>query len=300
MGYRCRFLVESVVESKRPPNNGDEVRASVRWTVALLLLSLAGSGAVALSEAPTTDAPQQTLAPQYTLSDGFGVIGILIFATNGRYDFQWLSDTGPVARSLGRYVVEPHSVSLQPDSSDFRRDPRTFAEAMHRVRWGAREYLIAEERMLAFANAINAGREPRANGFGLFYLREGDEAKAVAGQPDLGPKWNPFLLKQPLSGAVVQVEQRETLTQRPVVIIDAGARAGLKQGMELYASNPRRPHFYADLTIIDVDDTSARAVVPLQYNHIRVCDLWKTERGAAQHSDADEQRVASCLRTARR
>lgn len=269
----------------------------MRWTVPLLLLTLATSGAAALSEVPTTDAAQQTLASKYTLSDGFDVIALLGFR-DGRYEFQWLSDTGPVARSSGTYVLEPGSVSFHPDSGAFRKDPRTFADAMHRVRWGAREYLIPEERMLAFTNAINAGREPRANGFGLFYLREGDEARPVAGKPDLGPKWNSFVLPLPLSGAVVKVEQRETLTQRPVVVIDAGARAGLKQGMELYASNPRRPHFQADLTIIDVDDTSARAVVPFQYNHVRVCDLWKTKR--AQPSDAvDERRVASCLRAAR-
>jgi hypothetical protein len=236
---------------------------------------------------------------RYVLSDGFDLRASLSFEANGRYEFHWDGCLGSIAQSSGRYAVNGAAVSLAPDPGSFRRDPRVFANVMRRVGWASREYLIPEERMLAFANAINAGREPRSTGFGLFYLRDGDETKLVEGMPDLGPKWNAYLLPEPLAGTVVRVEQRETSTQRPIVVLGAGSRLGLREGMELFASNPRRPHFRADLTILTVEVDSARAVVPFQYNHIGPCDVWRS-RGAAQQSDAaDERRVASCLRGAR-
>lgn len=127
-----------------------------------------------------------------------------------------------------------------------------FTDSMRRITWGQREYLIAEDRMLAFVNAINSGREPRGAGSGLFYLREGDDAKLADGLPQVGPQWAEFILRQHLTGSVLRVEQKEMDSQRPIAVIDAGTEAGLNAGMTLYASNPRRSQFYADLTIIEV------------------------------------------------
>jgi len=237
------------------------------------------------------------LAARYSMGDGFDLNAVLMFGSDGRYAFHWHGCTGTIAESSGHYMAEDRAVSLRPDSTTFRRDPRTFTDAMRRITWGEREYLIAEERMLAFVNAVNSGKEPRGARFGLFYLREGDDRKPALGLPAVGVEWTQFILRQPLTGSVLRVEQRETSNQRPIAVIDAGASAGLKAGMILYASNPRRPHFYADLTIVQVEETQARVRVPFQYNHVRVCDVWHSRRGAAQ-PDADERRVAACLRAA--
>jgi hypothetical protein len=170
---------------------------------------------------------------------------------------------------------------------------------MHRIRWGERAYLVPEERMLAFANAINAGREPRSHVIGaVFYLRSGDEGKATSGLPSLPGRWQEFLLRKPMAGTVAEVVRRETDTKRPIVIIDRGSNAGLREGMTLVAVNPRRPHFRADLTILSLQPESAKAEVDFQYNHIRACDLWKSKAsvGAAQQADAaDEALLSACL-----
>ena len=123
---------------------------------------------------------------------------------------------GVTAQAAGRYEAAASSVRLIPGPGDFRRDPRTFAESMHRIHWGQREYLVPEERMLAFANAINAGREPRGHVIGaVFYLRSGDEAKVADGLPSLPGRWQEFLLPTPVAGTVSEVIQKETGTQRP-------------------------------------------------------------------------------------
>jgi hypothetical protein len=237
-------------------------------------------------------------AARYGMGDDFDLNAVLLFGSDGRYAFHWHGCKGTIAESSGQYIADDRAVTFRPDSTTFRRDPRTFADSMRRITWGQREYLIAEERMLAFVNAVNSRKEPRPGGFGLFYLRDGDDRKPADGVPDVGVEWAKFILRQPLTGSVLRVEQRETSKQRRIVVIDAGASAGLRAGMTLYASNPRRPYFYADLTIVEVEENRARVSVPFQYNHIRVCDVWHSQRGAAQQPD-DERRVAKCLRAAR-
>ena len=239
----------------------------------------------------------EPLASSYVLSDGFDFLASLDFEPGGAFRFLWTGDTGLVAEASGRYEAAADSVRLMPGPGEFRRDSRTFAERMYRIHWGGREYLVPEERMLAFANAINAGREPRMQVMGaIFYLRSGDEAKPAPGLPSLPGRWQEFLLPKPLAGTVSKVVQTETDTQRPIVVIDRGANAGLREGMTLVAVNPRRPHFRADLTILSLQPESAKAKVEFQYNHIRVCDLWKSSEEAAQQADAaDEALLSACL-----
>ena len=241
----------------------------------------------------------EPLGPSYVLSDGLDFLARLDFKSDGEFRFLWTGDTGVVAEGSGRYEAAADSVRLIPGPMEFRRDPRTFAERMHRIHWGAREYLVPEERMLAFANAINAGREPRTHAIGaIFYPRSGDEGKASSGAPPLPGRWQEFLLSKPLAGTVTKVVQRETDTQRPIVVINRGSNAGLREGMTLVAVNPRRPHFRADLTILSLQPESAQAEVGFQYNHIRVCDIWKSSvREAAQQADAgaDEALLSACM-----
>ena len=58
------------------------------------------------------------------------------------------------------------------------------------LRWSDRIYLIYEEDLSRFANAIKLGAEPRSElkpelYYGSFYLRQGDEQKKVSGSPSL-------------------------------------------------------------------------------------------------------------------
>jgi hypothetical protein len=253
---------------------------------------------------PSVPTPiQHGPAVTYILSDGFDLRASVKLSADGRFEFSWVGCLGSIATASGQYVAEDNSVTFMPANQAFERDPRTFADVMRRVRWGEREYLVPEDNMLAFVNAINSGEEPRSTSIGLFYLRQGDEHKPASARPDIGLEWSAFLLDEPLFGNVIKVEQRETSTQRPLVIVDAGTRSGLRKGMQLHASNPRRPHLQAWLEITELGDDWARALVSFQYNEVRVCDVWSTRefdnRDKPQARLDDDNRVATCLRSLR-
>jgi hypothetical protein len=240
---------------------------------------------------------------KYALSDGFDLIASIELKSDSTFTFHWVGCTGPIASATGRYRFDGDDLQLTATSNAFRRDPHTFADVMHRIRWGAREYLVPDARMLAFVNAINGGREPRSDGFGLFYLRAGDEELAVSGAPALGPRWSKFLLGEPLVGNIVGVEKRGANKQRPIVLLDAGSNAGLLEGMRVFVSNPRRPNLQVSLSVVTVEPDRARAtagdveaLVSRRFGELRNCDVWKTVRTAPDAAAADEPRVASCLR----
>jgi hypothetical protein len=272
----------------------------MRGVLAAAMIAAGCSSAPGAQKQQAAAAPAvEPLAPSYALSDGLDFLARLDFQPDGVFRFLWTGDTGVVAEASGRYEAAVDSVRLIPESIGFRRDSRTFAERMHRIRWGKREYLVPEERMLAFANAVNSGAEPRRHAIGaLFYLRAGDESAAASGRPSLSGRWQQFLLPKPLVGTVRTVVQRETDTQRPIVVIDRGSSAGLREHMTLVAVNPRRPHFRADLKILSVQPETARAEVEFQYNHIQVCDVWRSRASeeGAQQVDADgEALLSACL-----
>ena len=221
------------------------------------------------------------VAGTYSLSDGFDLLASITLRETGEFVFSWEGCTGPIASATGVYTADDLTVRLTPHESSFRQDIRTFSSRLLRVRWGPRDYLIPEERMLEFANAVNAGIEPRTPGFGLFYLRNAGTAPLVGGLPDLPAVWRPYLLPAPLRGRVTRVLQRETRHLRPIVVIDAGSSAGLRPGMTLFAFNPRRPSFGAYLVITSVSENTAEVRVTLQYRHIRVGDTWSSRKPTA-------------------
>lgn len=224
------------------------------------------------------DAGAENLRERFNLSDGFDLIASLQFRDDGTFEFNWQGCMGPIASASGRYAPEGDVVRLQPASDGFRKERVVFSERLRRVRWGPREYLIPDERMIEFVNAVNAGIEPRPTGFGIFYLREGDERIPVTGMPDVPEQWRDYLLSQPVTGRVVRVELQETRTQRPIVVLNAGSREGLQKGMSLFGFNPNRPSFSADLIVTEATETSARAIVTFQVRHIKVGDRFSTRR----------------------
>jgi hypothetical protein len=61
---------------------------------------------------------------------------------------------------------------------------------------------------------------------GPFSLRDVDWRSAPAGLPEVPPKWAPFLLQKPVSGAITEVLADQ------VAVLSAGVKAGLKAGLE--------------------------------------------------------------------
>lgn len=58
------------------------------------------------------------------------------------------------------------------------------------VRWGKRRYLLMEQEVSAFMEAVRTGEEPRSDMIGRFLLRHGDHVVPVSGQAQLGSLQN--------------------------------------------------------------------------------------------------------------
>ncbi len=83
----------------------------------------------------------------------------------------------------------------------------TFPSSVTLVRWGARRYLLADDEMIKFVNAIHQGSEPRKEGHGSFLLARDDEKLPASGLPTLPAEYLAYLRSTPLDVRLTSVEQ---------------------------------------------------------------------------------------------
>jgi hypothetical protein len=137
------------------------------------------------------------------------------------------------------------------------------------VEWSERIYLIYENDLKDFANAVNFGIEPRASlysrhysspWYGSFYLRSGDERKKVTGKPRLPAEWLSFLLRKPLTATVISIQKVEKKNEFVTIItatVNKGSRHGLKVGMKLLAKD-EEPSSWSSPEVISVGRQTAK------------------------------------------
>jgi hypothetical protein len=157
----------------------------------------------------------------------------------------------------GDWSLDHATVTLKTHSSETLppNDPRHvrwFGPGILHVKWGERNYLVPEDRLLGFCNAVNQGIEPRRRIDGDFYLRRGDESKSAIGLPTIPSQWREYLLSKPLRGHVFHVFADGSSA------VSLGHKSGLRRGMELLAAESGA--FHAQ-TVVSVDEQSA-IVVP--------------------------------------
>ena len=126
------------------------------------------------------------------------------------------------------------------------------------IRWSDRIYLISEDDLRNFTDAVNFGLEPRAElssepYMGSFYLREGDEKKRVSGAPGVPGKWSSLLLRRPVVATIVALrsEAKEILAT-----INKGSKSGLRVGMRVLAKNDE-PSAWSGYKVLSVTKKSA-------------------------------------------
>jgi len=144
------------------------------------------------------------------------------------------------------------------------------------VKWGKRQYLVPQERGIAFCNAVNLGKEPRASNYGDFPLGEGQEAVAVAGLPAVPEAWSGYLLKTSVQGEVTE------LLPDLIAKVNVGRKQGLRAGMELV---PTEQYLFSDMEIVRVEDRESiiRPKYPNgRYRKIRVGDIVSTHRPSSK------------------
>jgi hypothetical protein len=141
---------------------------------------------------------------------------------------------------------------------------RGFPAKLLPVHWGERTYLLEPDQLAPFCNAINHGWEPRTELQGFFFLREGDEARAIAGKPTLSERYSKLVLDAPLEARVCHVERfaicvnedgQEMLTR---VTIDRGWRDGVAAELELFVGDA---HSGSWMTIEDTAEHTSRGIL---------------------------------------
>lgn len=131
------------------------------------------------------------------------------------------------------------------------------------VKWSERVYLITEKDLNRFVNLINLGIEPRQSLHdenSSFFLRAGDEKKKVSGKPALDGEFLPNILETPVEALIIGFENKG---KERFITINKGSHDGLKTGMLLIRKTDA-PYFLNFLTIVSVEDKTAKAVSSLE------------------------------------
>jgi hypothetical protein len=126
------------------------------------------------------------------------------------------------------------------------------------ITWSDRIYLIDEDEVSSFANAVNFGLEPRSQlgsepYYGSFYLREGDQKKKVSGAPGIPDKWSSLLLRQPVVATIVTLKGDGKGT---LATLNKGSKSGLRVGMQLLARD-EEPSPWSGAKVVSVTQNSA-------------------------------------------
>ncbi len=198
------------------------------------------------------------LGGDYYFGDGLGVNCSLKLSPADTFGFQWHGCMGLYDQNEGKFEIEKGILILYPEKPNERKGFQGTATRFFIIDWSGRIYLVPEEELLDFCNAINQGREPRRGVFrGNFYIKKGDDTKPIKGWPTLPGNWNEYLLQTPIHGRVTSVQNKREGA------VNMGSRHGLKTGMVVTARD-RKNRRFSQLVVKSVDTESAK--VELKYS----------------------------------
>lgn len=163
-------------------------------------------------------------AGRYYRGDGTGVNVSLCLAPAAGFHYEWRGCAGVIDRNCGAVQLADGRLQLAASFPNPESGIRLPGEVVP-VAWGERRYLLAEEQLGGFVNAVNSGGEPRDSMHGSFLLRNGDDARPVAGQPELPAPWGARLLDQPIVATIAAV----TPSPEPTAVPDDPVRAAWAQ-----------------------------------------------------------------------
>jgi hypothetical protein len=193
---------------------------------------------VTMKRAASKSPSLEELADVYQFGDGFTGSNLEV-SRDGRFHYQWYQDVithkpheNDQNESRGACSVVDGCLRLLPEgpySSHMRAFlPNDFVP----VRWGGRTYLVPEKQGLHFCSVVNRGDMPTNMRNGPFVMVPHRSGERPQGLPDIPAEWRPFLLKEPLTGKIIE------LLPHQVVVIDVGTKVGLKAGMEICCEHP--------------------------------------------------------------
>lgn len=205
-------------------------------------------------------------AGEYYFGDGLGVNVSLVIAPKSGYVFEWHGCLGLYDRNYGTVAWTNGRVRLSFTFENQSKGFQGIAPELIPVPWGSRHYLVPADEVVEFCNLVNSGQEPRREMHGLVLLRCGDERKRVPRFPKVPEAYREYLLLKPIRAAVIAVGAS---TARPsvkdwrftdtLVTLDAGAKQGLRVGMELRVMKPW--DVFETVKVIHVGEMRSEAVM---------------------------------------
>lgn len=94
------------------------------------------------------------------------------------------------------------------------------------VRWGATTFLVPSSAMFEFCQSVNARGATETKAYPRWFRKDGDDARELAGLPDVPAPWRRYLLAEPLEARVVIDGFAD--------MIDVGTDDGVFVGMHLW------------------------------------------------------------------
>jgi hypothetical protein len=210
----------------------------------------------------------EAIAGIYNLGNTLDGQSTFTLTRDSRFSYHYLSDTGQDLES-GTFAIVDGMVEfrvLKVEKSQDQDGKPTPHEKMHPIRWGARNYLIADSRMAKFCMEVNLGTQPKSYVGGDFLveviIKEIKRSKVFklkaeakpAGLPEVPEAWKSHLLKKPVEGKLV-AKLPENRAK-----VDLGSADGLIKGMILLVDrqeSARENHPYGVARVLSVEDQSA-------------------------------------------
>jgi len=194
--------------------------------------------------------------------------------------FKVLKQTGKRGNEGSEFNLLDPKENKQFYEDDSDEIKRVFT--MWPVEWSGRIYLLYDEDLKHFADAINLQIEPRATltsshyvspWYGAFYLRSGDEQKKASGKPQLPDAWLSYLLDKPITGTVISIEEVKRLQFNTtfVATINRGSRDGLKVGMRLITRD-EEPSPWFGTEVISVGEKASQIRIQMASAELKVGD----------------------------
>lgn len=205
-------------------------------------------------------------AGDYYEGDGLGENVTLVIAPESGYLFEWHGCLGLYDRNYGAVTWDKGNIRLSFTFKNERKGFEGIAEQFTPIAWGDRKYLVPSDDIVGFCNEVNQGNEPRQGVHGRYLLREGDEKKEATGLPAIPPEFNPYVLPHSIQAEIAAVGNPTTrpsvcdwrFKDTPVTL-NAGKKAGLLSGMELYVVEPK--NLVQSVKITEVEEEKSQAVM---------------------------------------
>ena len=184
--------------------------------------------------------PSEEWAGEYYEGDGLGENVTLYVAPASGVAATWFGCMGLYGANEGELErTEDRKLSFKFNRPNDESRFGMFPASVRMVKWGQRRYLIPDDRLIDFVNAINHGMEPSSIGYSMFLLAREDRGKAISGLPDLPDAMLAQIRSTPLLVRVSSVEEgtEHSAIGGPVcsflLRLEAPAPSELAVGLEL-------------------------------------------------------------------